>query len=234
MGKGEQRARIFKLFAAVLCACFLLGSSTAVWADGGKAVRIKPTFTAGEKTDSYFGVSFDFTKKGKVGKKNLFSGKFIIPKSALKKHGDVLFIIPEISCYRTNGSLDGSLVPSSAVAVVKGKNKYEAFLMQSGVLKAAGEKVSLKASSKELTITVNHFPLYPDDEEISRKTTYVLSPTVWFLAGVEKKVKTYIDTDSVTLQAAKKHTSTFDKKDYSYLHGMTDDGYPVDVKLVNR
>ena len=234
MERATKKSKFYMLTAALLLICLLMGSSTAVWAASGKAARIKEKFLTGDESkDRYYGVSFDFTSKGKIGKKNYFSGKFVIQKSFLAKEGDLFFLYPEIECLKSNGVSAGYLYSKNMIIILKNKKKYEAYFIAGGQFKETGKKVSVKASSKELTITVKNLPLSAD-KSLSRKKSYTLSPTIWFMTGADQKTKKYVDTDEVTLSAAKKHTSTFDKKDYKYLHAMSSDGYPINVKLVKR
>ena len=234
MERAAKKSKYYMFIATLLCICFLMGSSTAVWAGSRKAARIREKFLTGDDNhDSYYGVSFDFIDKGKIGKKNSFSGKFIIQKSMIPNNRDVFFVLPEVECYKKKGGRAGSLYPRSMILILKNKRKYEAYYIAGGSIREAGKKVSVKADSKELTIHVKNLPLYADNG-LARNKTYTLSPTVWFMTGSNQNARKYVDTDEVTLNAEKKHTTTFDKKDFKYLHAMRSDGYPINVRLVNR
>jgi hypothetical protein len=229
-----KKRRFYGLTAALLCICLLMGSSTAVWAGSGKAARIKEKFLTGdENEDRYYAVSFGFNDRGKIGKKNYFSGKVVIQKSFLSQDGDSFFLYPAIECIKSNGVRAGFLYSKNMIFIIKNRKKYEAYFIAGGSIKETGQKVNVKASSKEITICVKNLPLYAD-KSLTRKKSYTLAPTVFFMTGADQKTKKYVDIDEVTLTAEKKHTSTFDKKDYKYLHATSSDGFPVNVKVVNR
>ena len=234
MERAAKKTGFCRLLAAFLLVCLLVGSSTAVWASSGKAARIREKYLTGDETqDTYYGVSFDFAKSGKIGKKNTFSGKIVIEKSYFSETGDMFLVLPEVECFMKNGSSAGTLYSKSIILIVKNKKKFEAFFISGGNFYEVGKKVRVKASSKEVTINVKNLPLFAE-KSLSRKKAYTLSPTVWFMSGKNQKTKKYIDTVSVTLRAAKKHTCTFKKKHFKYLHAMRSDGYPINVTLVSR
>ena len=238
MDRKRKSRYLSKVMLVLLCTLLAAGSSTAAWAKSSKAARIRQTFFAGEKgNDTLYGVSAAYPKQGKLGKRNLFSARFIVQKSLLSRQKDFDFIYfsPMVECYLKNGNLAGSLYAENMLVVVKGKKKYQAFLatLDEKIVKA-GKKLSVRENAKELIITVKNLPLPIVDEKLVQNRKYTFEPVVWFSGKLSRKVRAYIDTDYLTFTAQKRHKMTFEKKDYKDLHAMKDDGYPLSVRVVSR
>ena len=222
-----------RVLIALLCVSFMMGSGTAVFA-AETAARLKTTFVPGNDNDKLvYAVSFDFAKAGELAKNNLFSARIIIQKNLLKRAGDIFYISPEINCYLEDGTFAGSLQAKYLVAVAKSGKKYVGYIATGKKVKKSGSKVTVRATSKEVIVTVKNIPMKPE-AGISKGVSYGFSPMVWFLVGIDKKVKGYVDIDYVTFRAQKKHTSTFEGKDYRNLYGIDDELNDFTVKVVKR
>lgn len=234
-----MKHRVFPVRAMILLLSVLMlqGLSTAVWAaskenSGNKAAKIRAVFSQ-DKERGYplYALSVDLKKMGKLGKKNTFSGSFLIEKKLLPKNKDAFIIFPEVECFHKNGKLAGKMSARYFIAVIKEKKGYSAYAATESTFKKAGKMAQVKKSAKGLVIEIQNLPLVMDSSALGRNKSYILSPTLWFLADGAGTVSGAIWTDRIRIKGAKEQTITFDRKDYRYLHALTEEGVPVEVQL---
>ena len=211
--------------------CVLMLQGTVAFA-ANKAAKISTVFSP-TKEGGYpsYALSMDFKKTGKLAKKNTFSGSFLIQKDLLKKENDAFVIYPEVECYDQNGMSAGTMSGACMIAVIKGKKGYNVYTVTETAFHKAGKIASVKKNAKGIMIRIKNLPLTMDGSGLAAKRSYTISPTVWFNVDAAETVKGNIWTDSISVKTEKKQTISFNRKDYRYLHALTEDGVPVSVTV---
>lgn len=250
MEKRTMRSRVLTILMAVLTlfvSVAVFPQDTVAAAAKNKAVRIKVSFNGKESTtdkiwdQNTYGISTLLKSKSKVKKNTTVSYKVVVPKTLLKKNGDVLLFCMDLNLlekykdgsYRGVGSInktrwcsirkEGKKVYLGIYNEVKDKDEGEVVVKGKKVQKVGN--ATIKEQGKYYVITMkdtlrNTYYDYKTDKnkKINTKKSYYLMPE-FVIHGDCSKLSGEIYLDEFTVNAAKKQTVTFNKKDYTEVGG---------------
>lgn len=245
MVKKNVKSYVFSAIAALLLLCVSLALLPArANAASNKAIRLKVAFdgTDSDWDNNTFSIDTCLKKTSKVKSGITITSKIYVPKTLLKKNGDSIGFCNDLMLltynskekyYQGVGSInktrwffiskDGKNLNVNVYNEKKDKTEAD-FTVKENKAKSS-KYVSVKTKGKYYVITLidklgNTYYDYAADKEkkLNTKKTYTLVHSL-VVHGECSKLSGYIYLDELSVNAVKKQTITYDKKDYKTIGG---------------
>lgn len=239
----KKKTKLHIILAVVLMVSLLVPLAAfpvKVDAATNKAVRIKVSYDGKKQVSdsdwdkNTYSIYTQLPKTSKVKSGMTVSYKFYLPKTLLKKNGDTLLFCMDLNLF----TYDKKAKEYSAVGAILKTRWCQVYLdgkkVKMNVYNETKDKIekntskyaSIKTQGKYYVITMKDVlgSTYFDyktgkDKKINTKTAYTIAPE-FVIHGDCSKLSGYVYLDQLTVNAVKKQTVTYNKKDYAEVNAI--------------